>query len=139
MYANSVFLESIIFNPSIIFVTNKPPFFHIEISSLMLHAGWQSSKAAAAGTPAGFIRRISAHFSHPPLEARYRSERMIAFKAACVPADCLSSHKRREFYGFNSCRAAAAQLKMHHIKPDSRDDRHEEELCLFFFFSLPPF
>lgn len=61
MYANGVFLESIIFNPSIIFVTNKPPFFHIEISSLMLRAGWHSSKTSAAGTPAGFIHHISAH------------------------------------------------------------------------------
>lgn len=138
MYANGVFLESIIFNPSIIFVTNKPPFFHIEISSLMLHAGWHSSNTTAAGTPAGFVHCISAHFSQLPLGARYRSERLIAFKAACVP-DCLLSHKRREFYGFNSCRAAAVQLKMHHIKSSSRSDRHEEELCLFrFILSLPP-
>lgn len=84
MYANGLFLESIIFNSSIIFVTNKPPFFHIEISGLMLHAGWHSTKTTAAGSPAGFVRRISAHFSHLRLEAAYRSERMAVFKGACV-------------------------------------------------------
>lgn len=78
------------------------------MSSLTLHAGWHGSKTTAAGTAAGFIHCISAtfFFPHPLLEARYRSERMIAFKTACVPADCLLSHKRREFYGFNSWRAA---------------------------------
>lgn len=66
-------------------------------------------KTAAADAAAGFIYRISAVvFSLlQPLEARYRSERKIAFDTACVPADCLLSHKRKEFYGFNSGRAAA--------------------------------
>lgn len=84
-------------------------------------------QTAAAGTPAALIRRRSARFSQPPVEARYRSERMIAFKAACGPADCLWSRKKREFYGLNSCRAAAVQLKMHHIKDDSGSNGHKEE------------
>lgn len=61
---------------------------------------------------------------------------MMAFKGARVLAECLSSHAGREFYGFNSCgaaAAAAAQLKMHHVKLNSESDTHEEELCLFSF------
>lgn len=43
-------------------------------------------KTAAAGTAAGFIYQISAAFSLlQPLEAQYRSERIIAFDTACVP------------------------------------------------------
>lgn len=38
------FLEFIIFNPSIIFGTNKLPLFHIEMSSLMLHVSWQNRR-----------------------------------------------------------------------------------------------
>lgn len=46
MRANCVVFwgEFIIFNPSIIFGTNKLPLFHIEINSLMLHVGWQNRR-----------------------------------------------------------------------------------------------
>lgn len=98
-----VYTEFIIFNPSVIFGTNNLPLFHIEISSLMLHVGWRRCRYGCWI----YLPYICCFFLLQPLEAQYRSERMIAFDTACVPADCLLSHKRREFYGFNSGREAA--------------------------------